>query len=84
MNTNAIDTRTVERYSGQPDEFDAWHTRLQVDAYGLNYLDILEGTEHVGDGTIQAQADIDAIADANAKAAAQTILNDHVKRNRGA
>ena len=54
MNTNAIDTRTVERYSGQPDEFDAWHTRLQVDAYGLNYLDILEGTEHVGDGTIQA------------------------------
>ena len=57
MNPNAIDTRTVERYSGQPEDFDAWLTRLQVDAYGLNYLDILEGTERVGHGAILTQAD---------------------------
>ena len=84
MNPNAIDTRTVERYSGQPEDFDAWLTRLQVDAYGLNYLDILEGTERVGHGAIMTQADINAIGDANARAAEQAILDDHVKRNRGA
>ena len=48
---NTIDTRTVERCSGQPDDFDAWHTRLQVDAYGLNYLDILEGTDRAASDT---------------------------------
>ena len=84
MNPNTIDTRTVERCSGQPEDFDAWLTRLQVDAYGLNYLDILEGTERVGYGAIPKQADVDAIADAGAKAAAQAALNDHVKSNRGA
>ena len=81
---NTFDPRAVERYSGQPDDFDAWHTRFQVDAYTLNYLDILEGTERVGYGAIPAQADIDSIADAGAKAAAQAALNDHIKRNRGA
>ena len=84
MNPNAIDTRTVERYSGQPEDFDAWLTRLQVDAYGLNYLDILEGTERVGHGAIMAQRGIDAIGDATARAAEQAILDDHIKRNRGA
>ena len=69
MNPNAIDTRTVERFSGQPEDFDAWLTRLQVDAHGLNYLDILEGTERVGYGAIPTQADVDAIADAGARAA---------------
>ena len=81
---NTIDPRAVERYSGQPDDFDAWHTRFQVDAYTLNYLDILEGTERVGHGAIMTQADINAIGDANARAAEQAILDDHVKRNRGA
>ena len=81
---NTIDPRAVERYSGQPDDFDAWHTRFQVDAYTLNYLDILEGTERVGHGAIMTQIDINAIGEANARAAEQAILDDHIKRNRGA
>ena len=81
---NTFDPRAVERYSGQPDDFDAWHTRFQVDAYTLNYLDILEGTERVGHGAIMIQRDIDAIGGVAARAAEQAILDDHVKRNRGA